>query len=257
MKSESLFRATMMAALFLLASRASAQNNTVSLKIDLVAWGNDIPGLSIKAGSKNDEVTALAFQYSKDIAYSGSNVLEIYQRAGVQTVPADSKEAVIKDAIPPELLALRKEKPDLVALAQLPADSKRVTILLAPAQDHTFRAVVIDDDPSKLPPGKLRIHNYSPVPVALRCNGAPPKELKGRESMVTAPNNHQVIYELAYQDQGQWKMQENNILRVGDDEQAQMIILKSDSGYFTGTNGTRSGFLQAVVLRRQKEAPAP
>lgn len=275
MKSSSYFRLILpsLVCLFAPAAALAQEGDAVSLKVDLVAWGHDISGLSVSAANKKEGVTAKAFQYSKPVSYAGSNVMEIYQNsnAGAETKdpgapvppqpPKTAKpaagEAASTEPVSPELLKRRKEKPDLVALAAIPANSKRVTILLAPGPDHTYKTVVIDDDPSKLPLGNLRIHNYSAFVIAMRCNGTAAKELKTKDAFVVKPNNHQVIYELAYQDGEQWKMLENNIVRVGDDEQAQMIVLKSDSDYFQSTNGTRSGFLQAVILRRPKEAPEP
>ena len=114
-----------------------------------------------------------------------------------------------------------------------------------------------DDDPTKLPQGQLRILNYSPVKIAMRCNGKTAKELKTRESFVVPPQDGQVVYELAYDNQGKWKMQENNLLAVNPKEQAQLIVLKSDADFFTNSDGGRSGFLQKVVLRRPAEDGAP
>jgi hypothetical protein len=50
-------------------------------------------------------------------------------------------------------------------------------------------------------------------------------------------------------------MQENNLLKVMPDEQAQMIILKSDDSYFKSSDGSRTGFLQVVTLRRSRNEP--
>ncbi|MGC4014877.1 MAG: hypothetical protein QM755_10240 [Luteolibacter sp.] len=232
----------------------------VSLKIDLVSWSEDIPGLSVKEENKGTEVTALAFRYSDPVTYAGPAMLELYQKpdAGKATAPSTPSpstpqtKGAERDPVLTEILKRRKDKPDLVALAPLPADSKRVTILLAPAPEHTYRAIVIDDDPSKLPMGKLRIHNYSSLPIAMRCNGAEGKELKIRESFVVEPKNSQVKYELAYQEDGEWKMQENNVLLVRDTEQVQLFVLKTDSGFFKNSAGGSSGFLQTVILRRQR-----
>jgi len=249
--------------------------SSVSAKVDLVAWGKDIPGLSIKPGNKTAAVTAKAFQYSKELSYSGPAIMEIDQDpAALVTHPvqaSSSKDPTVMppppplsgqakaaaasdEPVSPELAKRRKDHPNLVALAELPANSKRVTILLSPGPANTYRAVVIDDDPAKLPPGKLRVHNFSPMPIAFHCQGEEPHELKPRESFVVTPKNHQVIYEFAYRDGDQWKQQENNILRVADGEQAQFIILKSEDAYFQSGNGTRNGFLQAVTLRREPPA---
>ena len=125
---------------------------------------------------------------------------------------------------------------------------------MAPADAGTFTAYVIDDDPSKLPLGQLRIHNLSPLPVAMRCNGKPDKELKTRETFIVPAKTEQLIYELAYKLGDEWKMQENNVIPVRATEQAQMIILKSDNSFFLSTDGSSGGFLQIVTLRR---GPSP
>lgn len=249
--------------------KAQDASAAVSLKIDLVAWGADIPGLSVKAGSNNAGVTALAFRYSKPVTYSGPSVLEISQNASVTVVKEDkgahpdeaipevspAKPGTADSTVPPAILERRKTNPSLVALALLPTTSKRVTVLLAPGPGGTFQTFVIDDDPTKLPFGQLRIHNFSPMTIALRCNGANPKELKGKESYVVQPNGKEVVYELAYMKDDAWKMQENNLIRVNPDEQAQMIVLKSNDQYFASSDGSRTGFLQVVTLRRSKNEP--
>lgn len=113
---------------------------------------------------------------------------------------------------------------------------------------------MIDDDPSKLPYGRMRIHNISPLPVAMRCNNKPVGILKTKSSIVVVPDNKEIIYELAYQEKGEWVVQENNVTSVKDDEQAQLVVLKSDNEFFTSKDGSQSGYLQTVVLRRNRDA---
>jgi hypothetical protein len=226
----------------------------VSLKVDLVAWGEDIAGLTLKSAGKGQPVTALAFRYSKPITYSGPEVLEIHQDPATAAKAAgDPKNAA---PVPAELAARRAKEPTLVALAKLPAGSRRVTILIAPASAGTYQTQVIDDDPTKLPPGRLRILNYSPVKIAVRCNGKGAKEMKTRDEFLVSPQDGQVIYELAYDDAGSWTIQENNLLAISPTEQVQFIVLKSDADFFASSDGSRSGFLQSVVLRRDAKEPA-
>lgn len=231
----------------------------VSMKIDLVAWGESIPGLTLKSAKGRDPVTALAFRYSKPVSYSGPAVLEIHQG----TAPAAPAEASPAAAAPAAATAnnlaavlaeRRKKNPTLVSLALLPAASGHATVLLAPAAGGTFQAYVIDDDPSKLPYGRLRIHNLSPLTIAMRCNNQVVKELKTKENFVVSPRNNEVIYELAYQSEGEWTTQENNIASVRETEQAQLVVLKSDASFFTSQDGSRSGFLQTVTLRRSRNS---
>ena len=70
------------------ASPAFAQKATqqVAMKIDVVSWGETIPGLSIKSGKAGVPVTALAFRYSKPVTYVGPNILEISRNSA--TAPA-------------------------------------------------------------------------------------------------------------------------------------------------------------------------
>lgn len=244
----------------------------VSLKIDLVAWGTDIPGLSVKAGTKSALVTARSFRYSNSLKYTGSNILEISQvsvtaqNADYQPDPEtgelpldlfiknDGAEKTPTGTVPAEIVARRKDNPNLVSLAVIPANSRSITILLAPGPGGTFTSWVIDDDPTKLPFGKLRIHNLSPFQIAFRCTGNVSKELKAKESFSVSPNeNHEVGYELAYKVQDAWKKQETNLVTVRDDEQAQMIALKSKERFLVSGDGSQSGFLQMVVLRQSKK----
>lgn len=237
---------------------AGAQSDAqVSMKVDLVAWGETIEGLTLKSAKGKDPVNALAFTYSKPVSYSGPVVLEIFKGTGGTPAPAPQGEAspaaaspsAIKD-IAAELALRRKKEPNLVSLAILPPASKHVTVLLAPAAGGTYQAYVIDDDPSKLPYGRMRIHNLSPLPVAMRCNNKEANILKTKGSVVVTPQNNEVIYELAYQKDGEWVTQENNIASVRENEQAQLVVLKSDADFFTSQDGSRAGYLQTVVLRR-------
>lgn len=234
-----------------LVAHASAQEQ-VSMKLDIVAWGPKIEGLSLKAGG--EAITAEPFIYTKPVSYSGSSIVQFHQSGAAAGAGSPQSTA----PIPPELAKLREKDPTIVALAKLPDGSRRATVLIAPAASGTYQTVVIDDDPSKLPFGKLRIHNYSPIKIAMRCNGKEQKELKTKDSFVVDTNaNSEVIYELAYDNSGTWQMQENNLVPVPKDEQVQLIVLKSDADFFTSSDGSRSGFLQTVTLRRpSKEATA-
>jgi hypothetical protein len=244
------------------------------MKIDLVAWGDTITGLSLKSGEKKAEVSALSFRYSEPVSYAGPVILELHKSGGgvsssngkisdadkdheMKPLTAeDAKSSGNNPARPKKGLALelekrRKKDPSLVALAALPgAGCRRATVLLAPADGGTFTSYVIDDDPSKLPMGQLRIHNLSPIPIAMRCNGKQGKELKTSETFLVPAQNEQLIYELAYKLGDEWKMQENNIIQLRSTEQVQMMVLKSDNSFFLSTDGSSGGFLQIVTLRR-------
>jgi hypothetical protein len=258
--------------------RLGAQEANVSMKIDMVAWGDDITGLSLKPGQTKGKVTALAFRYSTPLSYSGPAVMEIYRSGDgdAKSVPeptaediehelhplvADDRETVEGKATKPkhrlarELEKRRKKTPTLVALAALPEyGCRRATVLLAPDDGGTYTAYVIDDDPSKLPLGQLRVHNLSPLGIALRCNGGANQVLKTRESFIAPIQNQTLIYELAYKLGDEWRTQENNIIPVRETEQTQMIVLKSNNRFFMSTDGSSGGFLQVVTLRR---GPSP
>ena len=256
------------------APRLVAQEPTISLKIDVVAWGDDIAGLSLQPDKGKGEITALAFRYSKPVNYSGPALLEIYKSGSGSAIKApepsaedlehqlqpliaeESKPTPGEASKPKQGLALELEKrreknPTLVALAALPTSGcRRATILLAPAAGGTFTAYVIDDDPSKLPLGQLRVHNLSSLNIAIRCNGQVKKELKTRDTLLVPGQKGQLIYELAYKLGEEWQTQENNIIPIRETEQAQMLILKSENSFFTSTDGSTGGFLQIATLRR-------
>lgn len=244
-----------LAATALLHAPAALAQDSISMKIDMVAWGPAVEGLTFQSGAKGEPITAQSFTYSKPVSYSGPVIMQIHKaKPGAAAAVAPGQVAA---PIPPELAKLREKDPTIVALAKLPPNSKRATVLIAPAAAGTYQTVVIDDDPSKLPFGQLRIHNYSPVKIAMRCNGKAQKELKTKDTFLVTPNNASVIYELAYDEEGKWVMQENNIIPVPLDEQVQLIVLKSDDDFFTSSDGSRSGFLQAVTLRRPAKEETP
>lgn len=221
------------------------------MRVDLVGWGDAIEGLSLQA-SGGKTFTAQPFRYSKTQSYSGPAVMEIYQNSSdAKVVPALAPEDVAKFPAPlKEVFERRKKTPSLVALAVLPTGSKRATVLLLPAPGGTYLTRVMDDDPSKLPVGHLRVHNLSPHPLAIRFNGKESRNIPLQGSCVVAPVNQEVVYELAYQLEDEWKILENNLVSVADDEQTQMVVLKSDSDLFASSNGSRSGYLQIILLRR-------
>jgi len=260
----------------------AGQEPTISMKIDVVAWGNEIKGLSFKPGSSKGDITALGFRYSKPVAYSGPVIMEIYQSANApasqgspsgpameipgngRIMPPDhvsgregaasTNKTNAKQGLALELEKRRRKEPTLVALAALPGGGcLRATVLLAPADDGTYIAYVIDDDPSQLPVGRVRIHNLSPFQIAMRCNGKPARELKTREAILVPAIRDHLLYELAYKLGDEWKMQENNVIRVRPKEQTQMIILKSNNSFFLASDGSRNGFLQIITLRRSPE----
>jgi len=279
MKSN-IFRAAAlrMAALLALSlpAAAAAQEAKVSMRIDLVAWGDEIHGLTLGQSGRANTLTALPFRYSDPIPYSGPILMEIYKSgdAGASSqrpaptaedlehesvpIPIPKRPVADSDAAPKSAIALelekrRAENADLVSLAKLPANCRRATVLLAPAPNDTFQAYVIDDDPSKLPTGQLRIHNLSPYTIALRLNDAPAKELKSRASLLVPAESEQVIFELAYQTEGEWKFQESNIIPVRASEQTQLIVLRSDNQFFLSSDGGSGGYLQLVTLRRNAQ----
>jgi hypothetical protein len=257
----------------ILTAFAQAQEATVSMKIDLVSWGDAIKGLSLKTAESKGGLTAQSFRYSQPVSYSGPAILEIYRGGSgaeepvpeptaddlahqlMPLPPVDEKveagdKKLEKTGLALELEKRRKKAPTLVSLAALPSGCSRATVLLAPADGETYTSYVIDDDPSKLPPGQLRIHNLSPLEILVRCNGKQQKELKTRESFISPAENQQIIYELAYKAGDEWKMQENNIIPIRENEQTQMMILKSKNSFFQSTDGSSGGFLQIVTLRR-------
>jgi hypothetical protein len=258
---------------FSLSTAARAEEPEVSMRIDLVAWGDEIRGLTLGKPGKTNTLTALPFRYSEPVSYSGPILMEIHKSGdGGASVtepaptaedlehesipiptpkrPAGEPEAGPKSAIAIELEKRRAESPDLVSLAKLPANCRRATVLLAPAPDKTFQSYVIDDDPAKLPAGQLRIHNLSPHTIALRINDAPAKEVKTRDTLLVPAASGQVIFELAYQIGGEWKFQESNIIPVRANEQTQMIVLRSENQFFLSSDGGSGGYLQLVTLRR-------
>lgn len=252
-------------------SPLAAQQGEVALKLDVVAWGDEIGGLSFKSGEKAGDITALAFRYSEPIPYSGPALMEIFKNGDGKTKPkppptaedleheliplkleeiSANKDAPVKQGLALELEKRRKKAPNLVALASLPSGCRRATVLLAPVGDGTFLAYVIDDDPSKLPMGQLRIHNLSPHTIAMKLNGATPKEIKTRGSLVVPVANEQITYDLAYQLGDEWKFQEHNYMQIFAKDQTQMIILKSNNSFFLSSDGSSGGYLQVVTLRR-------
>jgi len=254
------------------AGGAMAQDE-LRMRIDFVAWGDPIYGLSLPGGG-GAEITARAFRYSSPVTYSGPPLMEIHLTGDPNPpdpVPQPSAEDLQERSIPlevspnqpvdaanwqagtlgAELERRREDQPSLVALAQLPANSTRATVLLVPADKGTFHTYVIDDDPSTLRAGDLRVHNLSPYRVAFKANQQPATEISTGRNHTFRGADGQLIYEFGYQRDGRWVVQENNIIPLRQQEQTQMILLKSRHQFFLSADGASGGFLQTVFLRRQ------
>lgn len=252
---------------------AAQDQPEVDLRIDFVAWGNAISGLSLDPKREDGKITARAFQYSEPVRYRGPRVLKLHQSGsgeGVdeaipmteedrehESIPLPRDEIEQGQArvspVPKALAALREEEPTLVSLVALPLGARRVTVLLAPAAEGTFEGYVINDDPTQLPAGRLRVHNLSPHPIMMTFNGKRAKPMgPGDKTLINAPGGH-VVYQLAYQTKEEWTVQENNILPVHPDEQTQLIVLRSNNQFFQSSDGASGGYLQMVTLTRSLE----
>jgi hypothetical protein len=274
MKSNHLFRALLaLVVITTLSADAQGEADFVSVRIDFVSWSEEIVGLRISSGARERDATALAFRYSEAVDYRGPRILELSQTVASGNTAADRAETEersprLREAghplpdgpaaaagdgaeIPAAILAARKRNPEVVALISLPANSRHITVLLAPGPGGIFLSQIIDDDPSRLPPGKVRIHNLSPHLIAMRLPGQPPRQLKQRESFLADSQDGTLTYELAYHLDGEWSIQENNLVSIEGNEQVQMVILQSTASFFTGADGSRGGFLQTVLLRRE------
>lgn len=237
--------------------------------IDVVAWGHDIRGLSLgKPPTGGDLIHAQAFRYGEPVKYQGQQLLAIYQaeqpEEKAEQLSAEEEKLLARPLRPmettpsevdgeiPKLLAERKKiEPSLVALVPLPANSRRITLLLAPGYQGTFHGQVIDDDPTRLTAGKLRVHNLSAHEIALKFGDHKKMHLKPADASFVETTGKFVTYQLAYLLEAKWKIQESNVLPLSPNEQCQMIILRNDNPFFLSSDGSRSGFMQMVILRRQ------
>lgn len=265
--------------------QALPEEKTVSMQIDFVAWGDDIKNLSCGKSHDRKQFDALAFRYSEPIDYRGPAVLELHRSASSGANDADeaTREQALRDqqalqnpsakqkpspqskspqsaqhntivdkksALHRELEKRRETEPTLLALIPLPPAVRRVTILLTPLTAELYRGFVINDDPSKLPFGKIRIHNLSSNLIGIQQQGKKLIELPSGTFAMAEPIRGQFVYELSYREGKNRRIQENNLLRVPEREQCQMFIVESDHVFFQASDGTRNGKYQVVILRR-------
>jgi hypothetical protein len=263
-KSKALLRALTSCFALALGALAFGQGEpVVAAKINFIAWGDAISGLSLKSEGAGMTFQAESFTYSNSIAYRGPAIVEIFQAAGApdgasaDSAPAAEKKEASDDAAKPksalaqELDRRRAKDASLVALARIPAGCTRATVLLQPLGNGTYQAYVINDDPSQLPPGKLRIQNLSPFPISIKvATSEKPLQVKPNQQITVPAQEGNLIYELSYLQGTEWKYQENNIVRVSPTEQTQMLVLRSENEFFVSSGGSIGGFLQNVVLRR-------
>ena len=147
------------------------------------------------------------------------------------TVPVPSGGAGAQDAVVEHLDAVVLQRSlDFGVLSFAPAETG-------------LGAVVVGDD-------ELVMLTAPTHPLAIRIGGKDNHQIPLHGSCTVAPVNQEIVYELAYQQDEERKMLENNLIAVADDEQTQMVVVKSDSEYFVSSNGSRTGYLQIVLLRR-------
>lgn len=240
----------------------------VTMLIDVVAWGDNITGLHLgDPDSEEGAVHALSFRYGREpVRYSGPPWLAIYRPRGDEQDQEAARPPQVEDVsgksrhpVPQTLAERRVMEPSLVALVKLPMDARRATVLLSPAGDGTYRGYVINDDPSRLPPGKLLVHNLSPHTIALQFGSNKPAIIEPRGEYLFEDSQKYLPYRLAYQikyqpeEANHWEIQGSNIMKLSADEQTQMLILRSDNQHFLSSSGARSGYLQKVILRRKTQ----
>ncbi len=85
----------------------------------------------------------------------------------------------------------------------------------------------------------------------MKFNGGKQKIMKPREAALANAPGGQIIYQLAYEKEKEWIIQENNILPVMPNEQTQLVVLKSKNQFFQSSDGASGGYLQMVTLTRQ------
>lgn len=277
------FSALLGAFCLLMATLTAAGNEEailVDMQIDLVAWGDDVHGLRLGSlDDSEDGIDALSFRYGNEAAsYSGSPLLAIYQSKGATKkeipyaitpeggevfarplVSESAQESLAnggKRLIPPLLAERRLKEPSLVALVELPLNARRVTLLLAPAAEGTYTGYVINDDPSRLPVGQLLVHNLCEKEIAMKFGSGELVVLKPSQSFLVKPADEYLTYttyKLGYLNEGSWKIQETNVMRLSPEAQNQLIVVRNDNEFFRSSTGGRSGFLQTVTLRRRTQ----
>lgn len=255
---------------------AQEENSRITTRVDLVSMGEPLHGLYL-GKNKQKIATALPFRYHTTLRYKGNRIIEISQSTSSSPKePALSEEDKKHESKPirPEdipttaadqtdkftkAIAKRREKnPDLVALAVVPSGARHITVLLTPAKNNTYRTTVINDGPTKLPFGKLRVHNFCEHPIFLRFDNDKPVVIPPKKNKQAAPQkNNSLRYLLGYQKGKRRIIEQNNFISVSPTEQVQMVILRSNSSFFQSANGSRGGNLQVAILRRNKALKPP
>ena len=139
--------------------------------------------------------------------------------------------------IPKDLEAIRKKDASIAVLIKLPKGAKRVTILLAPGPQKSFSTHILDDDLSGKTLGMVRVHNFSLRDVQLTHGNGKVVEIKPGKNFLAPPIGKMFAYELAYKNEGKFKIQENNMFRVNSNELIHMVVLRSGSSFFRSRDG--------------------
>lgn len=225
-----------------LASLAFGQNpaseaQRISIEFTVVGWGQEITDLAYRQGGtlKKLEVIPL-FKKSKTFRYTGPSTIKFYRQTGTATEPRQD---------PAEDSA--------VATVAIPAELKRVMILLSP-QAEGYQALVVPDDLNSIPTGQALIMNLATVRLALRANKTTGFALAPGESKLVRPGTKSLLQmEVAYQKGDGWKKSDNFFLPLPSTYQTTILFLHSDSDYFKNVDGAIQNPIQMVVLRERPE----
>ncbi len=234
----------------------------VSLSFSVVSWGNAIPDLYYKSGSKNKEIPAPSFEPSALFQYKGPAELVLYRdphRVQTQTpASAADRYTILRENVPPasaDTTHKPKEEQEIeVARVLLPANESRVTLLMTPTSSGSYQCFAIPGDPKKFPYGQAMLLNLYNQPLTIRFNRSETVRLNPKESKVVAPNaNSSLLIEVAAYQNDKWKRLLDNIFTLHNDEQVTVIFSRGDYEFFRTGTGDVGSKVHVTVLRQKKE----
>lgn len=210
----------------------------VSVAFSLVGWGKAIDSIKYGNGGKLEEINDVPlFQKSKPQKYKGTPNISFF-------LPTPEVDA--------------EGKPIPAAVASIPANAKRVLILLVPEGDTRYRAIVIADDIGAIPGGKALLINLCGKPLAVRTNKTDSFLLEDTKTKLVSPTKGSLTLqmELGVKKLDEWFKVESNFLPLPDNYQTLVFFLQSQSEYFSNIDGNITKPIQIVVLREPVEKAA-
>lgn len=181
-----------------------------NVEISAVAWDASLDGIVVKTSGRVFEWDIPAFHRSRPVDYSGDRRLVFFRKGVHEGAPAL----------------------ELLADVSLPEDAKKVLLLFFPARDGRFSVYPIRDDGEDYLPGRARLVNVTPRPLAVKAGGEVFTLAPG-DSRLVSGDGRKLSVKLAVEQDGSWRQISSTVLPLGGSQRRSVFFTTTESAYFS------------------------